>query len=284
MRYGSRVPFLIAALLGLAAVLLLWSRPARPGPGEPRAHAVAAAREAHPGPAEARPRTTRATPPLETPATEAEGAFAVRVVARGQPVAGARVRAYLRGPLDGTGRTPWRRAAEGVTGADGTVRLPASPGVYLLSARAEGHGPTRREVARPTGGSDTAVELALVPGVTLHGRTVAEGREEPVPLAEVRLRPYTAPVTPSAEARALPEEEAAVTSDAQGRFAFSGLAPGRYQLLAEAPGFSRRTVRVLSVPREGELVVGLWAAAVLEGFVVNAQGRPVAGLSINQIF
>ncbi len=281
MSTGSRVPFFIAATLGLAAVVLLWSRPARMGASEARAPAGVTAREAGPVQPEASPRPPKTTPALEAPAAEAEGAFVVRVVSGGRAVAGARVRTYLRGPEDGSGRTPWRRAAEGETGADGTVRLSAAPGFYLLSAHAEGHGPARREVPRPVGETETTVELALVPGVELRGRTVAEGRGgEPVPLAEVRLRPYTDVATPATDASGLPEEEASVVSDAQGRFTLSGLTPGRYELLAEAAGFSRRTVRVLSVPREGELVVGLWAAAVLEGFVVDAQGRPAAGAEV----
>lgn len=48
MRHGSRVPLLIAATLGLLAVLLLWSRPARRAMGGPRAQARESAREAPP--------------------------------------------------------------------------------------------------------------------------------------------------------------------------------------------------------------------------------------------
>lgn len=51
MRHGSRIPLLIAATLGLLAVLLLWSRPTRRAMGGPRAQAREApsARHAAPG-------------------------------------------------------------------------------------------------------------------------------------------------------------------------------------------------------------------------------------------
>ncbi len=280
MRQRSLIPLSLAALLSVAALLLLWKRAGEPvasGTATAAARASASARPEHP---ETRV-PPRPTPPLETPATLADGSFVVRVVASGTPVPEALVRVYLRGPEDGTGGPSWRRAGEGTTGRDGTLRLPASPGLYLVTARAEGHAPARREVPRPLGETETAVELSLPTGATLQGRTVSEGRGgEPVPLAEVTLRPYTEPGTAWARAHALLEEVAVATSDAHGRFSFSGLAPGGYELTAEAPGFSRRTLHYVSVPGSGELMVGLWAASVLEGFVVGADGQPAADAEV----
>jgi hypothetical protein len=281
MRQSPLLPILLATVLCVAALLVLWLRPegTREAPGTATVTGRASASTGSASAVDTRV-PSRPTPLLETPATLAAGSFVVRVVASGAPVAGAQVRAYLRGPDDGTGEPSWRRAGEGMTSANGTLRLPAAPGHYLLTARAEGHAPARREVPRPSGEAETAVELPLPTGATLQGRTVAEGRDEPVPVAEVTLRPYTEPGTPSARAHALPEEVTVVTSDERGRFRFSGLAPGRYALTAEAPGFSRRTLRFVSVPASGELVVGLWAASVLEGFVVGPDGKPVADAQV----
>jgi len=281
VRHRSRLPLLIASALALAAVLLLWFRMPMPaaqaGPTAQRP-ALALA----PAAPEAAPRSSAPpTPPLEEAPAPEDGAFVVRVVDGNGPVAGARVRAWRGLPEDVTGAPSWRRAGEGTTAADGTLRLPAAPGDYLLSAHAPGHAPARREVTRPTGEAETAVELALPVGVSLQGRTVAEGRAgEPVPLAEVTLRPYPGVSTPWSRPADLPEESSVAMSDAQGRFGFSGLAPGRYALTAEAPGFSGRTLRFLHVPREGELVVGLWGAGTLEGFVVDAKGQPVSGAEV----
>ncbi|WP_141617712.1 carboxypeptidase regulatory-like domain-containing protein [Myxococcus sp. AB036A] len=276
-----RTPFLIALCLAIAAVLLLWFRmpvPAAPAGARPEAAALSAPAPVTSGaPSRA---STPPTPPLETAPDAELGAFVVRVVDAQGPVTGARVRAYLRVGADGTGATPWRRAGEGTTADGGVLRLPAAPGDYLLSAHAPGHGPVRLEATRPLGEAETAVELRLPDGVTLSGRTVAEGREEPVPLASLTLRPYPGTPTAWAAPTGLPEEAAETTSDAQGRFAFTQLAPGRYELTAEAPGFSRRTLRLLQVPRAGEVVVGLWGASTLEGFVVDAKGQPVADAEV----
>ncbi|QSQ28554.1 carboxypeptidase regulatory-like domain-containing protein [Pyxidicoccus parkwayensis] len=255
-----------------------------PAPGGTAASHADTPSTAAPGPvATASTPRTRATPTpaLEKAATPEDGAFVLRVVDGSGPVAGAQVRAWLRLAADGSGTTPWRRAGEGTTSADGTLRLPAGPGDYLLSASAPGHGPARHEATRPLGEAETAVELSLPAGVSLEGRTVAEGRDEPVPLAEVTLRPYPGVARLGAEPVDVPEESHAVTSDARGHFAFSGLAPGRYELTAEAAGFSRRTLRLLQVPQPGELVVGLWGAGTLEGFVRDAKGQPVAGAEVS---
>ncbi|MFL5357062.1 carboxypeptidase regulatory-like domain-containing protein [Archangium sp.] len=274
MRQRPLFPLLVAAVLSVAALFLLWHRS-----GQPEGHSGTAAAVVRPSsrPGHSDNASTRVaprpTPPLDTPATLADGSFVVRVTASGAPLSRATVRAWAKGPEDSSGQPSWRRAGEGTTAEDGTLRLPAAPGLYLLTARAEGHAPARREVARPIGEPETVVELALPDGVSLRGRTVAEGHDEPVPLAEVTLRPYTE-AGPSARAHALPEEVAVATSDARGRFDFTGLAPGRYELVAEAPGFSRRTMRFVPVPASGELVVGLWAASTLEGFVLGVDGQP----------
>ncbi|WP_426755325.1 carboxypeptidase regulatory-like domain-containing protein [Myxococcus sp. Y35] len=275
-----RIPLLIASCLAIAAVLLLWFRvpaPAStpaPRPGTAALATAAAAPETAPR-ASAPP-----TPALETPPAPDTGAFVVRVVGPQGPLEGARVRAYVRVAEDGTGTTPWRRAGEGTTTEGGVLRLLAAPGDYLLSAHAPGHGPARREATRPLGEAETAVELRLSEGVTLRGLTVAEGRGEPVPLATLTLRPYPGTPTAWATPTGLPEEAAETTSDAQGRFVFSQLTPGRYELTAEAPGFSRRTLRLLHVPQAGDVVVGLWGASTLEGFVVDAKGQPVADAEV----
>jgi protocatechuate 3,4-dioxygenase beta subunit len=284
VRQRSRLPLLVASCLAIAAVLLLWFRMPAPGghpPSTPGALAIAAAPGAAP---EVPPRESAPpTPLLEEAATPEDGAFVVRVVDATGPVAGARVRAWLRGADDGTGTPPWRRAGEGTTAADGTLRLPAGPGDYLLAAHAPGHAPARRTATRPSGEAETAVELSLPAGVSLEGRTVVEGRDEPVPLAEVTLWPYPGTAVAWADPAHLPEETAVARSGADGRFAFSNLAPGHYALTAEAPGFSRRMLRLLEVPHSGALVVGLWGAGTLEGFVVDAHGQPVAGAEVTAV-
>jgi hypothetical protein len=268
--------------VGLVAALLLWWRPEEKS--TPAARAVdtgsAASASSSAGRSSASAQAPGTPPSLEAPAHLSAGTFRIRVLAAGRPLAGARVQAYLQGADNGTGQMPWRRVGEGTSGADGTVRLSAGPGFYLLSASAQGHAPARREVDRPSGEAETVVELSLPVGVELRGRVIAAGRGEPVPLAEVSLHPYTQAVRAWVEAVTLPEESAAATSDPQGRFTFSGLAPGRYSLTAVAPGFSQRSMRVVTVPFTGELEVTLWASSFLEGFVLGDDGKPVAGAEV----
>ncbi|NTX60690.1 carboxypeptidase regulatory-like domain-containing protein [Myxococcus sp. CA051A] len=283
MRLRSQRPIFFAALLAIGAVLLLWFRVPRPGtPSDP---APSAPRETQAsssgGGVTARAESVSAAV-RDEPAAPDEGAFVVRVVGASGPVAGANVRAWRKQSKDlvDAAASSWRLAAEGTTGEDGTLRLPTRPGDYLLSAHAEGHAPARREATRPAGEAETSVELTLSAGVTLQGRTVAENGGEPVPLAEVTLHPYPGAAIAWAEPAAIAEEAVTATSDERGQFQFTGLAPGRYGLTAEAPGFSRRTLRFLHVPQQGELVVGLWGAGTLEGFVVDGKGQPVTGAQV----
>ncbi len=133
-------------LLGVAALLLLWSalrgdrRPAAPAPRRARARLR--------GVSEPRARAPpRPTPPLETSGDA--GRWQPSWCGwwpRAQPVAGARVRAYLRGRRTARASASWRRAGEGTTGEDGTLRLPAAPGLYLRQRPGRGPCPARREV------------------------------------------------------------------------------------------------------------------------------------------
>ncbi|AGC45245.1 PDZ domain-containing protein [Myxococcus stipitatus DSM 14675] len=279
MRQRQRFFILPALLLAVCAVLLLWFRGA-PDTSDTEPQGVTGAQPLATASAPSARAPAPATPPLESTLSPADGFFVVRVVTSAGPVSGARVRAWLRGSAGGSEANPWRLASEGVSGEDGTLRLLAGPGDYLLSAHAPGHAPARREATRPVGVAETAVELSLSTGVSLQGRVVAEGRNEPVPLADITLRPYPGTAIAWAEPVSLPEESAVATSDERGRFQLSNLAPGRYALTAEAPGFSPRTLRFLQVPTSAELVVGLWGAGTLEGFVVGAQGQPVAGAEV----
>jgi hypothetical protein len=278
-----RSPFAFALVLAVLAALVLWSRPPRKEDSlEPRAEAATspAAQVPLAGGLPSTGEAPSSTPRMETPAVASDGAFVVRVVAAGQPLEGARVRAYQRGPDEGTGHVRWLQAGTGTTGPGGTLRLSTAPGAYLLSASAEGYGSARREVDRPVGEVETAVELPLSGAVELRGRVIAAGRGEPVALAELSLRPYTEAVRPTSRAVELPEETAVTIADPHGRFTFAGLSPGRYALTAEAPSFSPRTIRLVTVPFAGELEVGLWGSSVLEGFVVDEEGRPVAGAEV----
>jgi hypothetical protein len=207
---GSRIPFCIAAVLGLAAVVLLWSRPARTGASRPRAPAAAAVRESVPEEARASP--PRAPPPLEAPAPEeeasgkddAEGRLLLEGLSPGQP---SRVEAE-GGATFITGRTVWSQSgapAEGV--AVYLDRQVAARG----DARTDGEGRFRLGDVRP--GVHTVRLLA--PNGRPETRTVKVVEGEGVDLGDVTV----------AARRATPGTVGAGFSEERGHVAFAWLTP-----------------------------------------------------------
>ncbi len=219
-------------------------------------------------------------PELEQSPSEAEGVLEVEVLAGTQPVPGASVRLYWRGPRDpDLDEVSWRPAGERSTDERGGARLAARPGGYLVAVRAPGHAPLVRDVVRPYGEPRTYVRLTVEPGQVLAGRTVVLGTQEPLPLVELVLTAHGRKLEPWQTPEAPEEERAYASSGARGDFRFERLAPGSYQLEARAPGHasSRSTVQV---PAQEPLTVALQAASFIEGFVVDAQGSPATGAEV----
>ncbi|KFE67974.1 hypothetical protein DB31_7211 [Hyalangium minutum] len=215
-----------------------------------------------------------ATPPVDEPMRAEEGSLRVEVAAPTGPQPGARVALYLRGPYEpATGQPSWRLAGSGRTDEQGVVVLPARPGRYLVSARAEGLATARADVTRPRGEATTSVRLLLTAGATLEGSTVERTSGSPVPLAELTLVPRASSLEGRASA---PEEERHLaSSDARGNFRIVGLEPGEYQLEARAPGHATKRLSRVHVPSSG-VSVELEASAFIEGFVELPDGKPAA--------
>ena len=234
------------------------------------------------------------TPLLEHPATAQDGFVEARATAHGKPVAFAEVRLYakLRVP-QGVGEQPWRVAGLAKTGSEGLVRIPARPGAYLVSARADGFAPARKELVRTSGDPVTHVELDLGKGVSLVGRTVSKGSREPVSLAQVtvvaashgpgrgeparrgRFRQGPRPAAAIDELAPV-EERSTAASDQDGRFRVEGLEPGPYRVEAQATGTARAIAVPVVVPSGQDLVLELPAASFIEGSVVDSEGKPAA--------
>ncbi|MFL5438455.1 MAG: carboxypeptidase regulatory-like domain-containing protein [Myxococcales bacterium] len=242
------------------------------------------------------PREDR-TPVLEIPATAKDGFVEVRATAQDKPIASAEVRLYARlRVVPGVGEQPWRVAGIAKTASSGLARIAARPGAYLVSVRAEGFAPARKEFIRASGDPVTRVDVQLGTGASLAGRTVAKGSREPVPLAQVvvvdmlrnsgrgeaaRRAPFRAgrrQATPIDEIAPV-EERSSATSDADGKFRVDGLEPGRYRVEARATGTARAALAV-AVPASGEVVLELPAASFIEGSVVDFEGKPAAGAEV----
>ena len=230
------------------------------------------------------------TPPLENPATEADGFVEVLVTAGQRPLAGATVALYWRGGGGGGGRGRgraggggqfWRVAGSATTPRDGTARLPARPGAYLVSAHAPGLAAVTKELLRPSGAPVTRVELALSGGELLEGRTLSRAGQEPVALAALTAaQVLRGPGPLGAGGLALPpEEQLAAQSDPLGRFKFTGLTEGTWRVEASAPGHAR-AIAAQVVPQRGELILELPPVAVIEGQVKAADGSSADGAEV----
>ncbi|WP_224360959.1 carboxypeptidase regulatory-like domain-containing protein [Hyalangium versicolor] len=221
------------------------------------------------------------TPSLSQAPSEQDGVLEVVVMAGEKPVAGAEVKLYWRGPRDpNLGEVSWRLASTGTTNAEGYARLASKPGGYQVAVHVQGYASLLRDVVRPYGERRTFLRLTLQAGQVLTGRTVVRGTEEPLPMVELALTAHGRQLDRWENAASPAEERVYGSSDARGNFRVEGLAPGSYALEARAPGHARAVMRSVQVPASGPLTVGLQVAAVIEGFVEDAQGAPVADAQV----
>ena len=214
------------------------------------------------------------TPPVDQPATPADGFVEARVLLDGKPLPGAHVRLYLHGRVDrSTAHVDWRLAGAADSGRDGIARIAARPGSYLAAARSGTYAPAHVEFPRPAGERTTRVVLELSAGVAITGRTVQKPGGEAVPLALVTLTHGAR--RPDAPA----EEQARATSDTEGKFRIAGLQPGRYVATAQASGYAKATARIDTTAAR-EITLELAASSFIEGRVVQADGSPAAGAEV----
>ena len=109
------------------------------------------------------------------------------------------------------------------------------------------------------------------------GRVIEEGIGTPIAGARVMLLPERPPRTAPFE----PPPQA--VTDADGRYAFEGLAPGRYRLSVQQPGYVQQApftpppVVELGPDRmQVQRDLALQRGAVITGRIVDQSGRPVA--------
>jgi protocatechuate 3,4-dioxygenase beta subunit len=161
-----------------------------------------------------------------------------------------------------------------VAEADGSFTLEGlEPGVYDISAMAVGLAPARAfDVRVPASG----LVLRLAEGGALVGR-VTEEAGAPVPAFVVHVRKQHSALEWLAFAQAR-------FIDAEGRYSFRGLTPGRYQVQVVAAGFvtAERQVEFTEGARELRADVVLTRGARLEGKVLSAATRaPIAGARVS---
>ncbi len=170
----------------------------------------------------------------------------VVVDANGQPAPSAQLSLVANGLPAGTASIIMSLLSAGLTRphADGSFTIAGiPPGQYTLAARTRGAGAfggplPGTPVAWATAdlsidGADVAgVRLSLQPGMTISGRVAFEGASPP-PIDLAHFRVLLSPVLSGGAVAIVPPPQ---QTDAQGRFTFKDVMPGRYRLAAEATG------------------------------------------------
>ncbi|MDH3625228.1 MAG: carboxypeptidase-like regulatory domain-containing protein [Myxococcales bacterium] len=175
----------------------------------------------------------------------------------GAPFAGAEV------SLAGSGFWPARSVR---SGADGRFHWPGVPaGIYELRAThgALGSSPLEGLILDP--GARRVFGLRLGEGWELSGQVVDARTGRPIRGARVNVATGI-----------LGAHSRAVESDAQGRYALSGIVGDKPNLYVEADGYVPSGPLAASDDEPG-LDVRLEPAATVEGWVVDGRGQPIQG-------
>lgn len=210
-------------------------------------------------------------------------AAGVRVVgsvrdANGQPVAGAGI--WLQ-----TARTSWAGGRQ-VASSDerGAFVVEHMPKQRSLGAFAKGHAPSKLVDLGECDTSTEPVQVELVlgpPGGELVG-VVRDAQGNPVPGALVAVGKPPRFLDHRGGDPVEVWTPRCTSSDAQGLFAFDGLATGELPVAVRAPRFGiwRGSVSI-AVGTVAQLEVVLAAAASVAGTVYGADGAPLAGADVS---
>ncbi len=180
--------------------------------------------------------------------------------AQGNPAAGAEVQLGGSVPEVAT------------TGSGGGFSVEVEAGAYTVSAR---RGTEAGSLSKPVivseGKTVRDVRIQLEQGSALEGRVVAQSTGAPVVGASVGVRPFGGN-----------GDSGRTVTDGSGQFSVGGLAPGSYDLVVSAPGYSSITRRGLSVS-SGErfpVELQLTGTGAVEGKVLDSAGQPVVGAQV----
>jgi protocatechuate 3,4-dioxygenase beta subunit len=181
------------------------------------------------------------------------------------PLAGASVR------VQAVSDQPWPKDLRGhvATDGQGLFAIDVPPGRVVLTAEATGHGASSSPPLYVKSGAQLAgLQLVLGGGLSLSGIVMGPERERIV------------------GARVWIEDELGrrrIGCDGEGRFVAGGLNAGKKLLQAEAANFSPSRVQVVEVSsstRDSTVTIHLAKAHGLSGQVADAEGRGVAGATV----
>jgi RNA polymerase sigma-70 factor (ECF subfamily) len=158
---------------------------------------------------------------------------------------------------------------------DGRYKLAVKGGAIIVAASHPEYAAQTRYVDLGTGGA--TANFALVPGGAIEGVVRDARTNQPVPGAAV----YAASDAPPVELADVNEH--AIVADAAGKFRFTGLRPGAYELSAKDGARSSRVpvgVGIGVAEQQTNIVVLVSASATIRGKVVDDTGAAVAQVSV----
>jgi RNA polymerase sigma-70 factor (ECF subfamily) len=213
----------------------------------------------------------------------------VRSVGGGAPPDGAVVRTLS---VESIGMysdeaSAWRWAAPSRVAADGSFDawVHTDRGAVRIRAEAPGFAQTAPvEVSVTPGGEPSPVEIVLGPAVRLEGKVLDAANGRPVAGAVLALDVTgTYPAPGPGPMRMPPEPIPCATTDADGAFAVTDLAPLKMRGRVTAPGFVAKRFDVI-VPGSGPLVLRLDAESfIASGVVRGPDGAPVSTASVSAV-
>jgi RNA polymerase sigma-70 factor (ECF subfamily) len=228
-----------------------------------------------------------ATPPLSVRAGAALDGVDIRMepggrltgVVRGEDgraVAAANVRVAMLGAV------PWSDVREAWTDEGGRFRLTGMPRRALQVAAVHEEGATALVTADLSVVAEASVTLVLAVKGAIAG-AVVNARGEPVPEAQVQVRPAEGPRVGQPglwDVRGVPM----LVSDAGGRFRFTGLPDGAYRVRAAGPGAAAASLALhagtLARPGDKEVVVIVREDGSIRGKVAFDDGSPPPSFTI----
>jgi hypothetical protein len=182
----------------------------------------------------------------------------------GKPAAGAMVVA-----------TGGREPVTGTASDTGSFSLEVPPRTWDLSARkGEESGRADAAVTVAAGATARAIKIQLGPAASIAGTVVTAATQAPVPGAQIALSPHGADGA-----------SGLATSDASGAFTIGGLAPGSYDAVVSAQGFTDASYSGLTVAtgQKFPLRALLHQTGTVQGVVTDSGGRGVANALVRTL-
>ena len=209
------------------------------------------------------PKTVKAGPPpgaQPAPSPKPSGRVEILVLdTQEQPLAGAKVTLWAA-------HHSFLHEAE--SSKEGSAVFEAIPaGDYLAGAQAADLILHRREELTVKAGKTTRAVLVLEQGLTLSGTILSHGK----PVAAACVSIYAAGKAATFECG---------KTEADGRFSFHPLGPGRYSVTASRPGHKTERIPRIKIARDTaapSIAIELKKLTHVKGTVLTGDGAPVAG-------